>query len=69
MAQVDSTELNIDDILRKSIAEIWSKYDVDKSGYLESKECKSFILSTLVELNGGADLGAERTKEEERELE
>ena len=61
--------LNIDDILRKCIEEIWSKYDVDKSGFLEKDECKSFILSTLVELNGGGGMGGERTKEEDIELE
>ena len=49
----------LDKILYACINEIWQKYDDDKSGTLDKKEIKRFILSTITEMHGGSDETAE----------
>ena len=44
--------MNMDDILRSIISNIWEKYDQDKNGFLDRDECQRFILDVINELHG-----------------
>ena len=41
---------NIDEIIDKTIDDIWDSYDKDKSGFLDKNETKQFVKSTLMEV-------------------
>ena len=45
--------MNVDDILRKCVKQIWSEYDDDNSGVLDKEETKRFIMSTIKDMGDG----------------
>ena len=47
----ETDEVLLDKILWACISEIWFKYDEDRSGTLDKKEIKRFILSVITEMS------------------
>ena len=46
--------IEIDDIIRKCVNEIWIKFDRDDSGALDKEETKIFVVDTLSDMSDGA---------------
>ena len=52
----NESHVNVDDLIKSIVDEIWDKYDTDKNGTLEPNEAKEFILTVLRSTGDNAPL-------------